>query len=148
MMAGFDDPAAAFARSGQQLRAGQGWLQLYRVDPRIKGFEMVVASSNNKAVENVSAELPALDAIADDAPELRYFSTVSDALRERETWGLVAAVLGNAENRARFKQRFWWDAEVGMATYLAAAAGTPQLIDAADAKTGAPTARPPRIVER
>ena len=49
---------------------------------------MLVASSNNKAVENVSAELPGLDAIAADAANLRYFKTVSDALLGRETWGL------------------------------------------------------------
>jgi hypothetical protein len=146
VMAGFDDPSEAFTPSGERLRAGHGWLHLYRLDPRLKGFEMVVASSNNKAVENVSAKLPALKAVADDAKDLRYFTSLSDSLLQRETWGLVAAVLGNAANRGRFKRTFWWDDDVGLATYLAEAAGTPQLIEVTDPETGAQQTRPPRIV--
>jgi hypothetical protein len=85
---------------------------------------MVVASSNNKAVENVSAELPGLDAVASDATELRYFKTLSDALHQSETWGATAAVLGNARNRSRFKRAFWWDDDNGLSNYLWAAAGS------------------------
>jgi hypothetical protein len=145
-MAGFDDPATAFIHSGEKLRAGQAWLHLYRLDSRLKGFEMLVASSNNKAVENVSAELPGLKKIAEDATDLRYFKTLSDALRQSDTWGLIAAVLGNAANRGRFKRTFWWDEDVGLATYLAEAAGTPQLVEIIDPETGARETRPPRII--
>jgi hypothetical protein len=145
-MAAFDDPETAFIHSGEKLKAGSAWLHLYRLDARLKGFEMLVASSNNKAVENVSAELPDLRAIAADAGDLRYFSPISDALRQRETWGLVAAILGNAANRGRFKKTFWWEEDVGLSTYLAEASGTPQLIEMTDPETGAVTTRPPRIV--
>jgi hypothetical protein len=145
-MAIFDDPVAAFSHSGKRLKAGSAWLHLYRLDQRLKGFEMLVASSNNKAVENVSVELPDLKAIAVDALDLRYFKTLSDALRQRETWGLVAAVLGNAANRARFKNTFWWDNDVGFSAYLAEAAGTPQYIEVAAVDGGDPETRPPRIV--
>ncbi|HEX3551835.1 MAG TPA: ATP-binding protein [Thermoanaerobaculia bacterium] len=145
-MAGFDDPATAFLHSGEKVKAGTAWLHLYRLDPRLQGFEMLVASSNNKAVENVSAELPGLKAIAVDAGDLRYFNTLSDSLRQRETWGLIAAVLGNATNRARFKKSFWWDDDVGFSTYLAEAVGTPQLIEVPNAETGTSETRPPRIV--
>ncbi|HEV7669625.1 MAG TPA: ATP-binding protein [Thermoanaerobaculia bacterium] len=145
-MARFDDPADAFSASGEKLTSGAASLHLYRLDKKLKGFEIVVASSNNKAVENVSAALPALDAIAEDAQGLRYLKTLSDALLGRETWGLGAAVLGNMTNRARFRNTFWWDKDVGLSTYLAEAAGTPQWIDIVDAKTGETTARPPRIV--
>jgi hypothetical protein len=146
-MAAFDDPAAAFTHSGERIRAGQFWLHIYRLDAGLKGFEMLVASSNNKAVENVSVELPALKAIAEDAAGLRYFTVLSDALSDRSTWGLAAAVLGNAANRARFKQTFWWDKEVGLSTYLAAAAGTPQFVEVEDASAaGDRHTRPPRIV--
>jgi hypothetical protein len=141
----FNDPADAFAHSGEKLKAGQAWLHLYRLDSRLKGFEMLVASSNNKAVENVSAELPARKSVAEDA-ELRYFSTLSDELLQSESWGLIAAVLGNAAKRSRFKKAFWWDADVGLSPYLAEAAGTPQLIDTTDPKTGEKETRPPRII--
>lgn len=144
-MAAFEDPAAAFAHSEQKLKVGSSWLHLYRLDSRLKGFEMLVASSNNKAVENVSAELPDLKAIAVDAGDLRYFATLSDALRQRDTWGLVAAVLGNAGNRSRFKQSFWWDDDIGLSTYLAEASGTPQLVEI-NRDTGATQTRPPKIV--
>jgi AAA domain len=146
VLATFDDPSTAFSRSGEKLKLGDSWLHLYKLDPRLKGFEMVVASSNNKAVENVSKELPALKAVAEDAPDLRYFKTLSDVLfkDKEETWGLCAAVLGKAENRSKFKQTFWWDKDTGLSTYLAEAAGTPQVFD--DPKTQVQTARPPRIV--
>lgn len=146
VMASFNDPADAFTHSGEKLRAGNAWLHLYKLDKRLRGFEMLVASSNNKAVENVSAELPGLSAIADDAEGLRYFTSLSDVLRDRETWGLVAAVLGNAANQARFRQIFWWHNDVGLSTYLAAAAGTPQVFEVTDPVTATTTTRPPRIV--
>lgn len=146
VMAGFDDPQQAFIHSGEKLKAGQAWLHLYRLDPRLRGFEILVASSNNKAVENISVELPGVDALAQDA-QLDYFSTLSDALHNpKKTWGLIAAVLGNAANRSRFRQLFWWDQDVGMSTYLAAAAGTPQFIQETDPATGETLTRQPRIV--
>jgi energy-coupling factor transporter ATP-binding protein EcfA2 len=132
VMAALEDPESAFTHSGERIKAGAGWLHLYKLDTRLKGFEMLIASSNNKAVENVSAELPAMSAISTDANGLSYFKPISNQLLERETWGLMVAILGNAANRSHFKQLFWWDEDVGMMTYLAAAAGTPQLIQIKD----------------
>jgi ABC-type polysaccharide/polyol phosphate transport system, ATPase component len=107
-MATFSDPETAFSHSGEKLKAGASWLHLYSLSSSLRGFELVVASSNNKAVENVSAELPALDAVAADARELRYFKSTADSAHARQTWGMIAAVLGNALNRSRFRQTFWW----------------------------------------
>lgn len=143
-MATFANPADAFHTTGKKIKAGAGWLHLYRLDERLKGFEMLVASSNNGAVENVSAELPGAGAVAEDAPNLRYFRSLSDQLLERPTWGLGAAVLGNAGNRYRFSQTFWWDKEVGLSTYLSAAAGNESLVEADE---NGP-ARKPRIVKQ
>lgn len=140
----YDDPETAFIHSGQKLKKGNSFVHLYRLDDKIKGYEMVVASSNNKAVENVSGEFPAIGAIAADAPGLRYFKTVSDALLERDTWGAVAAVLGNGKNRSDFRQTFWWDDDVGLQRYLQQASGNPQLITE-KTETGAKQ-RPPHIV--
>lgn len=145
-MAGFDDPQQAFTHSGEKIKAGQAWLHLYSVDHRLKGFEILVASSNNKAVENVSAELPGLDALAEDTG-FGYFGCLSDTLHApKKTWGLIAAVLGNAANRSKFRQTFWWDNDIGMSTYLAAAAGTPQMVEEKDPATDEIFERPPRIV--
>lgn len=142
----YDDPEVAFTDSGQRLRAGNGWIHLYRLSPELRGHEVLVASSNNHAVENVTAELPAKEAIAEDL-ELSYFPTLSDALLQRETWGAVAAVLGNAANRSRFRQSFWWDDDAGLRRYLLEATGNPQNIEETDPRTGVTTYRIPRIIE-
>lgn len=144
-MCRFDDPSKAFSHSNDKLKAGAGWLHLYSLDPTLKGYEVLVASSNNKAVENVSAELPGKQAVADDA-NLSYFQPLSDALLERSTWGLIAAVLGNAANRGKFRKTFWWDKEVGMSTYLLEADGTPQWVEET-AADGSKHQHRPRIVE-
>lgn len=141
VMAGFDDPEKAFTPSGAKLNLGGAWIHLYRLDPRLKGFEMLVASSNNKAVENVSGELPAMGAVADDAPGLRYFKPMADGLLGGESWGAIAAVLGNAGNRSAFKDRFWWTEDTGLFGYFKAIDGRKPEISLPDG-----TKRPPRIV--
>ena len=148
VMAKFADPEKAFEHSGQKLKAGNGWIHLYRLNKSICGFEMVIASSNNKAVENVSAEIPGLGAIATDATNLRYFKTLSDSLHESETWGVIAAVLGNSQNRARFKQKFWWDDDNGFNSYLCAASGAVREISIANSETGQTEHRVPNIVHQ
>lgn len=145
VMATFDDPEDAFSNSNLRIKKGNAFLWLYKLDDRLRGFEIVVASSNNKAVENVSTELPARDAVADDAFNKGYFKTISDALLERETWGLIAAVLGNAANRSKFRQKFWWDDDTGMSRYLQFAAGTPTKISVTD-ENGKKFERSPLIV--
>jgi hypothetical protein len=146
-MSRFDDPADAFTHSGETINTGgNAWLHLYRVCPDLRGYELLAASCNNRAVENVSRELPALGAVADDAAGLRYFPVLSDAVHERPTWGLIAAVLGNQANRKRFRDTFWWDEDVGMSGYLAAASGSPRQIEEQDPETGAVTYRLPKLV--
>lgn len=94
----------------------------------LTGFEMVVASANNAAVENVSAEIPTRESIA---PRWRadadYFADVGSATllaagavpqtdppvsahtptADLPAWGLVAARLGNKGNRQTFRSAFW-----------------------------------------
>lgn len=141
-MLDFDDPEEAFEATGLMLKAGNGVLKLHRLDPRLKGFEMLVASSNNSAVENVSTELPSARAVAEDVEDLRYFRSLAEGLHGGDCWGLGAAVLGKSENRRHFREGFWWHSELGLKTYLAAATGEPDTID--DPKQGA---RAPRIVD-
>jgi hypothetical protein len=159
-MVAFDDPEKAFTPSGKKMSAGEkAFFHLYKVAPSLKGHEILVASSNNKAVENVSRELPAAKAVGRPTEELNYFKSVSDlvhgprdaseadeenngvAPKPIETWGLIAAVLGNAKNRAAFQQTFWWHDDRGFRLYLKAAKGDPVVREITDPGTG-------KIVER
>lgn len=159
-MAAFDDPEKAFTPSGEKMSAGEkAFFQLYSLAPSLKGHEILVASSNNKAVENVSRELPAAKAVGRGFDELSYFRSVSDLVHGPrdgvnadeengivvpdpvETWGLIAAVLGNAKNRAAFQQSFWWHDDRGFRLYLKAAKGDPVVREIKDPDTG-------KVVER
>jgi hypothetical protein len=146
-MAKFDDPSKAFKYTDHRIKAGNAWLYLYELDESLKGFEILIASSNNKAVENISAELPSVTAISEKAKEVNYFSALSDGLLGCETWGLISAVLGNASNRNKFRQKFWWDGDVGFASYLAQACGVPQIYEVRDQYSGQIVeSRTPQIV--
>jgi hypothetical protein len=95
----------------------------------LTGFEMVVASSNNAAVENISRDLPRNKSLGKPAPagqagwrdasgqaRVGYLQPVARNLSERngkgayelprasddDSWGLVACALGNKRNRDAF----------------------------------------------
>lgn len=89
------------------------------LDKRLTGFEMVVASYNNAAVENISRELPQRKSLAKEFCEAEYLRPVANQLGARtnrkgqfvpleegeQCWGLIAAILGNKTNRNKFIQR-------------------------------------------
>jgi hypothetical protein len=132
-LAALSDPSKAF--TGEQLRWRTGQrtrvLNAWRSD--LTGFEMVVASANNGAVQNVTDEIPAADAIDESwrkqATEVDYFPEIAAALLAPEpdaettqpadqstsaqAWALVAARLGNKANRGRFVDAFWYHAPDG-----------------------------------
>lgn len=93
-------------------------------------FAVVVASSNNAAVENISLELPVRDKALDASfwrdPRLDYFSHTADAVldvpitapEKDHAWGLMAARLGSTANRRTFFKKFWWDADWGLNDWL------------------------------
>lgn len=122
----------AFTHAGQ-MRIGGGFVHLYQLDDSLRGHEVLVASSNNKAVENISKELPLRAELAEDFSEFEYFRPVSDALAggTTDTWGLIAAVLGNARNRSEFINKAWWDDSSGLRKYFLALSG--QNVDSTDA---------------
>ncbi len=154
-MASFKDPNSAFSTTGLTIAAGgNAFFHFYRLDEKLRGHEILVASSNNKAVENVSLELPVKKACGRD---FQYFRSISDIVANPkrygvddeefvseqtgiETWGLIAAALGNAKNRFNFQQTFWWHGD-GFRIYLKAAKGDPVVIEIKDPDTG-------RVLER
>lgn len=111
VLAAFDRPSQAFTGPAWRGKDRQGRHARFvsRLDPRLTGFEIVVTSSNNGAVENITAELPGIGALDDhwhNGPD--HFSDLASALLGGPAWGLIAAVLGNKANRKEFGERFWW----------------------------------------
>ncbi|AZP17012.1 DNA helicase [Streptomyces aquilus] len=81
-----------------------------RLRPALTGHEIVVASSNNGAVQNITTELPALDALGEEwLGEASYFLDQAVSLLDgAPAWGAVAAPLGKSEKRKEFMSRWWW----------------------------------------
>ena len=81
------------------------------------GYEVVLACATNAAAENVSAEIPAAEAIdsqwqgkCDYFPEIATkMLTPPDCDPPREAWAMVAGVLGNRSKNKAFVSRFWWE---------------------------------------
>jgi hypothetical protein len=142
----FNSPEDAFTHGGQY-RMGQGFRHLYKIKDAIRGHEIIIASTNNKAVENVSRELPERDQI-EEAYAPQYFRAIADNVAESEgaCWGLAAAVLGNSSNRYEFQTRFWKHEDYGLQAYLYAAQGEKPVVVETDPQTGKQTERLSKIV--
>lgn len=119
------DPTHAFTDVTHRWVEGTGHARAVRqLRPELTGFEMVVASANNAAVENVTTEIP--DRTAIDAPwrnTVDYFGDIATRVLQGSSsgdgatlraeppiaWGLVAAPLGRKQNRSAFRSAFWFD---------------------------------------
>ena len=74
----------------------------------------MVASANNGAVENITAEIPGSQGIGaqwlEAAARLDYFTATARLVHGDGAWAMIAARLGNAANRRAFADKFWWGA--------------------------------------
>lgn len=80
----------------------------FKLDPSLFGFEMVVASSNNGAVENITLELPQRNTI--DAcwlPDGEHFAEEGRLVAATESWGLISGALGSKKRRTAFVNRYY-----------------------------------------
>lgn len=96
-------------------------LYFNRLNKNIKGFEIVVASSNNGAVENISKELPQLKQISRESDknfneiennyeklyrekieELDLYKEISKEIIGGESWGIFSVALGRGNNINKF----------------------------------------------
>lgn len=147
-MVTFTDPESAFSVK-EKMRIGSFSINLSAISESLKGYEVLITSSNNKAVENISKELPSMKAIPSESYPLNYFRTISNANSDdgQDTWGLIAAVLGNSKNMSSFYKTFWSDEDTSIKSYLLAAAGKPITITEKDPLTGASIERPPHVVK-
>lgn len=115
LMTSFRAPQAAFKRYHRSMAKDDAFV----LDSRFRDFTIVVASSNNGAVENVTRELPDAAKIMQShrANCARFKETAKALLNRRspdpdgaadttvavrDAWGLIAAALGSKANRIAF----------------------------------------------
>jgi hypothetical protein len=86
----------------------------------VAGSSIVVTSTNNNAVKNITQELPARKKVAEEYGDVQYFAEVMNTVfaeqkvldsegKPLEGWGIIAAALGNRGNRYSFAQGFFRD---------------------------------------
>ena len=106
-MANFTDPAKAFRKIGEVQVSEKYTPFIYEPDASISDGGIVVASSNNGAVENISKELPLKKEAKGYSDQVGYFRQVSEECLGEESWGLIAAVMGNKENQRKLIYSIW-----------------------------------------
>jgi hypothetical protein len=120
-LASLDSPSQAFTAVREPWQTATWSHTITMLKPAITGFEMVVASSNNGAVENVTKEIPGPKGIDDQwraaADSVDYFGATAGP----GNWAMVAACLGNRTNRNAFVQDFWFSTQNSIRAVLKAA---------------------------
>ncbi|MFN3234909.1 MAG: DEAD/DEAH box helicase [Gammaproteobacteria bacterium] len=97
------------------------------LDPTLTGYEMLVVSSNNTAVENITKDFPIKNNLADEfksdfgyltpvarlcAAKLGKGKEISAPLKKNaEPWGLISAALGRRKNCQLFADRVFFHQE-------------------------------------
>ena len=101
----YDNPKDAFQEKISTSISGYRYT-IWKLDPALIGHEIVIASTNNAAVENISKELPRSSEI-DAEYDIDYFAEIASNVLGEDAWGLGSAVLGNKVNCAKFFDKFW-----------------------------------------
>lgn len=107
-----DSPSSAFSSVGKisYKYSKTGEKDIFSLDKKIKGHEIVVASSNNGAVQNITQELPLFKEIDVDCHDsILYFSEIATNLNDKKSWGTICATLGNKQNNHTFLSNFLYD---------------------------------------
>ncbi|RQR79116.1 DNA helicase [Burkholderia sp. Bp9012] len=110
VLAGFRRASDAFVSNGLERANDGGRMQLsHQLKPELLGFEIVIASSNNGAVENVTLELPQRDKIDESWwPDAAYFSDLGELVSGKPAWGLISGALGSKARRNAFVNRYFY----------------------------------------
>jgi len=118
------DPKDGFKKVGHFDNGGDFKYYIYQPNENLASSGMVIASSNNGAVENISKELPLKTEVQPYDKEINYFGSVAEEAFGDDYWGVLSAVLGNSANRKEFVNSLWnkWKdgkpKEVGLRKYL------------------------------
>lgn len=128
VLAHYPNVKSTFKEDKFNVTFGKTTLNLLALQDDLTGYEMVVTSSNNAAVQNISEELPQVKALgknwqdAEQRPKVTYLQSVArnvvackinkkrkeyiDLEPQQSPWGLIACVLGRKEKRNFFVEQF------------------------------------------
>ncbi|NWD68963.1 DNA helicase [Pseudomonas gingeri] len=136
VLASLSRASEAFIQDGRESANDGGRERLaYQLDPRLFGFEMVVASSNNGAVENVTLELPQQDKVDPSwLPDAEYFSELGELTSGKPAWAMISAALGSKAKRTQFVDRFFYGKRAPKATKIKdeSSSSQPEALDNGD----------------
>ena len=80
----------------------------WSLHPDLLGHEIVIGSSNNGAIENVTLELPQADKVdASWLDEYDLYPEIAELVSGQPAWGLISAPLGSKSRRSAFVAAFW-----------------------------------------
>lgn len=124
VLAGYSEAADAFVGGKKPQVTFKGMPKTYTIralKPELTGYEMVVASSNNAAVENISRDLPKRKSLGKCWNNVQYLQpvahkiaaqnsdgSISELSDEDKPWGLICAALGNSGNRKALQERMFF----------------------------------------
>ena len=107
-LATLEDPKDGFQNKKSSLHTPNFDYHVDSLKPELQTYGMVVASSNNNAVENISKEISLYSKIDKlYHKDLSYFKQLLLEEEKEKDWGIFAAVLGNHGNKKRFSNKFW-----------------------------------------
>jgi hypothetical protein len=114
-LACLSSPADAFTGELERVKITQRYSASVRgLSPAVTGAEILVATAGNKAAENVTAEIPSIDAVSgaeEEALAVDYFRGLATHVLDKPAWGLLAGTLGSRKRSGQFAKRFWWGQE-------------------------------------
>ena len=104
------NPVDAFEKVGQIEINEKFSPWIYKPISSISNGGIVIASSNNGAVENISKELPLKKEVSECyQKKISYFKEVAENCINNDNWGIISAVLGNKENRNNLVSSLWFN---------------------------------------
>lgn len=104
----YANPLDAFSAAGRLQVKSDYIPAVYAPAPELCEGGIVVASSNNGAVENISKELPLKKEAEPYGEVIGYFREVSESCIGSDNWGLISAVLGNKDNCKKLGDTIWY----------------------------------------
>lgn len=103
-----EDPKSGFQNKRSSLHTPNFDYHINSLKPELQTYGMVVASSNNNTVENISKEISLYSKIDKlYHKDLSYFKQLLDDEDKNNNWGIFAAALGNRKNKKKFINKFW-----------------------------------------